>query len=56
MGSALLPLLRHYAALGLWRLAVATTSTEPESAIHLAVFYTFFPETLSGAITPSDCR
>jgi hypothetical protein len=31
--EGLLPLLRHDAALGLWHLAVAATSTVPESAI-----------------------
>ena len=31
--EGLLPLLRHHAALGLWHLAVATTSTVPENAI-----------------------
>ncbi|WP_431884217.1 hypothetical protein [Micromonospora gifhornensis] len=32
--EGLLPLLRHGAALGLWQLAVAATSTAPEIAIH----------------------
>ncbi|MET8838046.1 hypothetical protein ABZV78_29620 [Micromonospora sp. NPDC004540] len=32
--EGVLPLLRHNAALGLWKLAVATTSTAPENAIH----------------------
>ena len=31
--EGLLPLLRHDAALGLWHLAVAATSTVPENAI-----------------------
>ena len=32
--KGLLPLLRHRAAVGLWQLAVAATSTAPENAIH----------------------
>jgi hypothetical protein len=32
--DGLMPLLRHGAAVGLWRLAVAATSTAPENAIH----------------------
>jgi hypothetical protein len=32
--EGLLPLLRHRAAVGLWQLAVAATSTAPENAIH----------------------
>lgn len=32
--EGLLPLLRHRAAVGLWQLAVAATSTVPENAIH----------------------
>ena len=34
--AGLLPLLRHGAAVGLWQLAVAATSTAPENAIHYA--------------------
>lgn len=52
--AGLLPLLRHNAALGLWQLAVAVTSTRPELAIqdkaeHLRI-------RPSGTLTPHEKR